>query len=248
MCRVVGTSVAPLCLYKLRLKEHNQMPDIQDILQGLGDDPVPQMDWNAPEQGSMPPPVRPGLYEFIFRLPEDESTMFDTIEVNVAAEGQPAKKVKFPQIVFEADVVADGQGNPIPQDEAGNYPRLRFQRASCYIPPKMTTHQCGELLRSMGFMLNTPPGAGWPAFLEAVKECLTAANGKRRFKGEVGWRAYFKSTETTVSTYPSKKRGHIRWPQGANKEYLDKATNPTNGETMYGQADIIRFKLPTATE
>ena len=61
-------------------------------------------------------------------------------------------------------------------------------------------------------------------------------------------RAYFKSTDTTVSTHPrGKKSGELTWARAADENWELMATNPSTGEKLYGYAEIANVKMPTAS-
>lgn len=213
------------------------MPNLQDL--GLNEEATPQGDWDAPEAGSFPPVCFPGLYDFIFRLPEKQEDWFDVMEIQVE-QGKP--KQKFLVIQYEADIVGvvkpDGQVEPVPPDEAGAQPRLRFQRASFYKTPRMPLSMGQDLLRALNIRISGPMTP------QAISDAVAQVDGRARFRGEVSWRAYFKGTETTVSTHPRKKKGDLPWPKDQQGQFLEMATNPSTGEKMYGQADINRVKLP----
>lgn len=213
------------------------MPDLQSL--GLNEEATPQGDWDAPEAGSFPPICNPGTYDFIFRLPEKQEDWFDVMEVQVE-QGKP--KQKFLVLCYEADIVGqvqpDGTAVPVAPNEDGSQPRLRFQRSSFYKTPRMPLSMGQDLLRALNIRIS---GALTP---EAIRDAVAGVDGRARFRGEVTWRAYFKGTETTVSTAPRKKKGDIPWPKDAQGQYLEMATNPSTGEKMYGQADINRVKLP----
>ena len=85
------------------------MPDTQAILAALGEEAVPTVDWDAPEQGQIPPPINPGLFTFKFWAPEKAEDRFDTVQVEVV-KGQP--KRSFPRVLFEAEAILDAKGQP----------------------------------------------------------------------------------------------------------------------------------------
>lgn len=219
------------------------MSDVNQLIQGLGDEPVPQVDWNAPEQGSIPPPVNPGLYTLRLRMSENQGDWFDTVEVEVV-KGQPKKP--FPRILYGAEAIVDSKGNPIPALEDGKGPMLNGQRASLYKSEKMALSNGMELIRAMGFKLDFAVGTTWAQLIPSIVNLLQQANGQATFRAEIIWRAYFKGSGTTISTSPNKKRGEIAWPRLSDGSFADKCQDPQTGETAYGFAEINRFKLPTS--
>lgn len=217
------------------------MPDLSQL--NLNEEATPQVDWDAPEPGSFPPVVRPGTYELRFRMPESQSDWFDAQEIETV-KGDPNSKRKFLQINYNPEVVADVKGNAIPPLEGSDkQPVLMFQRANFYRSEKMVKANMnssgGDLLRGLGLRLTAVNP-------EAVRDALASVDGRVQFKAEVGWRCYFKSSDLTVSTFPSKSRGEVAWPKNAQGDFLDMAVNPKTGEKGYGQAQIIRVKLPTS--
>ncbi len=214
------------------------------LLAEMGNEAVPEADWDAPEQGSTPPPVVPGIYSLKLRMPEQENDWFNTIEVEVV-KGQPKKK--FPVIMFRAEAVAlitATEQQPIPVDAAsGMGPTLNFLRASLYKPEKFPLSQGDELIRALGYRTTSTT---WAQKIADITAILREANGRALFRADVGWEAFFKTTETRVSTNPNRKRGDIPWTKNADGSYAEYAINPSNGEKMFGRCIIVRFKLPTS--
>ena len=181
---------------------------------------VPEVDWNAPEAGSFPPAVTVGVHDFAFALADDP---FDTITV----DGK-----NFLQVLYSATTEVEG-------DER----TLNFQRASTFLNDKMKAagmnHGVGDLLRALGFRIEGPLNG------QKIQDALTEATATRRhFRGEVAWRRYCKSCEQTVSTAPRKKKGDVAWPRAADGKPELVVACPKCGDKGYGNADIIRFKLP----
>jgi hypothetical protein len=217
------------------------MPDLSQL--NLNEDAAPQVDWEAPEAGRTPPPVFPGLYTLRFKMPENHDDWFDAVEraTQRDAQGKPvdSSKRKFLELTYEPEVIANSQDQPIAGPE-GEVLKLGPQRANTYMSPKMHIHQLAELLRAMGVRIEG-------SIVQQIDDVCKQLDGKATFKAEIIWRAYFKSTDTTISTHPrGKKSGELLWPRDAagNPELLCK--NPSTGETAYGYAEVARVKLPTA--
>lgn len=225
------------------------MPDLSDL--GLTADATPQVDWDAPESGTTPPPVTPGTFTFMFKLPKDRKNWFDAMEVQlkdasgakrVDAHQQPVKG-KFLVLNFAPQIVGDKDGNPYPAPTDGTeLPTLPFQRASFYKTDKMLISFGAELLRALGIRIT---GAMTP---EAIEAAVEGVDGRALFKGEVIWRAYFKGTETTVSTSPRKrtpKGPEFPWPKDSDGTFQLTVTNPKNpnDQKQYGRAEITRVHL-----
>lgn len=215
------------------------MPELNEL--GLTEESAPQVDWDAPEAGQTPPAVYPGVYTLKFKLPENHSDWYDTQEVQMVA-GNPASKRKF--LIFKPEPFVllyhsmDGKEAPVPADAQTGLPiQLPPQRVSFYKSAKMNISQGAEWLRAMGARLNN--------ITQEIDGALKQLDGRAQFKGEVGWRAFFRSTETTVSTHPRKKKGELPWPREADGTPSLMATNPQTGEKAYGYPEIFRIILPT---
>ena len=202
-------------------------PDIRDL--GLPDEQIPEIDYNAPEPGSFPPQIAPGVYEFLFHLPESASDRFDK---------QTVSGKDFAVFVHEAEALRDSKGEAVPQTSDGKQPVLRYQRASTYKHEKMPNSMLGDLLRSLNLHIDGP------LTLRAVADALAAQDGRATYKGEIGWRSYCKGCDQTVSTHPRKKKGDVAWPRTADGHFEPMATCPKCGAKSYGNAEVIRYKLP----
>ena len=203
------------------------MPDISEL--NLPDEAIPDIDYNAPEPGSFPPQIAPGVYEFMFHLPEKGSDCFDKQTV----EGKD-----HAVFVHEAEALRNSKGEAVTANADGKQPLLRFQRASTYTHVKMPNSMLGDLLRSLNVHIDGP------LTLHAVADALAAIDGRATYKGEVGWRSYCKSCDQTVSTHPRKKKGDAAWPRTAEGQYELTATCPKCGNKSYGNAEIVRYRLP----
>ena len=223
------------------------MPNLSEL--GLDEGAAPQVDWNAPEAGQAPPPVYPGIYTLLFKMPDDVRDWFDVQESELV-KGKPETRRKFlilkaTPIVTHIHTDSEGQpsraaeGRPV-QTAEGEPIRLGPQRISFYKSDKMLISRGGELLRALGIRLDGP-------IVGQIEDALKAVNGRVNFLAEIGWRTYFKSTDTTVSTMPNKKKGEIPWPRLADGKPELLATNPNSGEHMYGYAEIIKIFAPQAS-
>jgi hypothetical protein len=217
------------------------MPNLNQL--GLDEGAAPQIDWDAPEAGQTPPPVYPGIYTLRFKMEEKTEDWFDANEVEMV-KGNPATKRKFLVVNYLPDVIAshatrDAAAVPVPNDPTTNAPvHLGPQRASFFKSDKMMISEGGELLRALGVRLEG-------SMLAQIEPTLQQLNGRVSFMAEVGWRAYFKSTETTITTHPrGKKRGDLPWPRSADGTPELLATNPSTGEKVYGYAYVAKIIAP----
>lgn len=196
------------------------MPDINDL--NLADEAVGEVDYDAPESGSFPPTLKPGEYEFVFKLEDDP---YDTTKV----EGRD-----YLQINHKAGYEHDGQDR-----------ELRFQRASFYKSEKMPNSRAGDLFRSLDVRINGP------LTRSAVRDALAEVDGRARFWAEVGWRRYCKTCDIEVSTNPSKKKvrdgKQVAWPRDGQGEFEELVACPKCGAKGYGREEITRYKLPKAS-
>lgn len=214
------------------------MPDLRSL--GLTEDAAPQVDWEAPPPGMTPPPVTPGSWWLKFVMPEKEEDWFDAVEREVV-KGNPTTKRKFLEMTIEPEVVADNLKRPV-ANEDGSAIKLGPQRFNTFMSPKMRIHQLGELLRAVGVRIDG-------SIVEQIAGVAKQLNGQALFEAEVIWRAYFKSTDTTVSTHPrGKKSGELLWPRAADGSWELMATNPSTGEKAFGYATISSVKVPTSAE
>ena len=218
------------------------MPDLRSL--GLNEDAAPQVDWEAPPPGMNPPPVTPGSWWLRLVMPENKEDWFDGVEraTQKDANGKPVPSSvrKFLEVTIEPEVVADNQKRPV-ANEDGSPIKLGPQRFNTFMSPKRRIHRLAELLRGCGVRIDG-------SLLGQIDSVMTQLNGNALFEAEIIWRAYFKSTDTTVSTHPrGKKSGELTWPRAADGNWELMATNPSTGEKLYGYAEIANVKMPTAT-
>lgn len=205
------------------------MPDINDL--GLPPEEVGSIDYNAPEPGSFPPQLNPGNYRFVFHLEEDP---WDTVLI----EGR-----KYMQVVHKATTTL--QGAAANNGMGGEQEiELRFQRVNFYKHPAMANSSAGDLIRALNLQVT---GGLTP---QAVASLFQSVDGRASYDAEVGWRVYCKDDEIEVSTHARKKKikagEQVPWPKGADGKLLEQATCPKCKRRMFGNAEIMRYKLPGA--
>jgi|SRR6267142_226556 len=213
------------------------MPDLSEL--NLTEESMPQVDWDAPEAGSVPPSITVGTYLFAFHMPKDSKDWFDgqKVDVNKNIKGAPEKIINFLKINYEAQAIGDKDGTLFAAPEDGSeLPTLKFQNASFFKTEKMLISFAGELMRALGLRLT---GAFTP---EAIKDALSTVDGRVNFYGEVKWEAYFKSDGTRFSTSPNKKKGDLPWPKDQEGKFTLTVENPTTGQKAFGRAIIQRVK------
>lgn len=211
------------------------MPDLSEL--NLTSESTPEVDFDAPEAGSIPPSLAVGTYLFAFHMPKETKDWFDVQEVNVAPKGQQENKKKFLKVNYEPQAIGDKDGNLFASPEDGSpLPILKFQNASFFKTDKMLISFGGELMRAVGLRLT---GAFNP---EVIKEAFASVDGRVNFYGEVKWEAYFKSDGTRFSTAPNKKKGDLQWPKDQEGKYTLTVEHPTTGQKAFGRAIITRVK------
>jgi hypothetical protein len=212
------------------------MPDLNSL--GLNEEAAPQCDWDAPPPGMTPPSVVPGDWWLKFVMPEKEEDWFDKVKRNVIKDN-PTSARDFLEVTIEPEVVADSQKRPV-ANEDGSPLKLGPQRFNTFMSPKMRIHRLAELLRGVGVRIEG-------SIVSQIADVCKQLNGQALFEAEIIWRAYFKSTDTTVSTHPrGKKSGELLWPRDAQGNWELMAVNPSTGEKAFGYAEIASIKLPTA--
>lgn len=224
------------------------MPNLDSL--GLNEQAAPQVDWDAPPPGMTPPPVVPGLWRLKLVMPESVEDWFDGVERATLkdSKGQPVPSSirKFLEVTIEPEIVADSQGRPVAAED-GSALKLGPQRFNTYMSPKMRIHRLAELLRGMGVRIELNFMAKEANGRSVIENAMAQLNGQATFDAEIIWRAYFKSTDTTVSTHPrGKKSGELIWPRAADGSWELMAKNPSTGESAYGYAEIASIKLPTS--
>jgi len=216
---------------------------------GLNENAAPAVDWNAPEGGNQAPAVYPGIYKLQFKMPDDVAEWFDKIEAE-AIKGNAASKqgwlVVCPRPYILASLVnaqgqpdKDGQEHPLPVDEQTKLPpQMPPQRVSFYKSQKMLISQGGEMLRALGVRLEG-------SMLGQIEATLQQLNGRVTFPAQLGWRAYFKNTDTTVST-DKRRKTELTWPRTADGTPELLAVDPKTGQKAFGYLEIVRFFQPSS--
>ena len=201
--------------------------NLEQLLSELSEEQEVTVDWNAPEAGQFQPIAKPGSYEFVFKLREDEP--FGSIEI----QGQ-----KYLSITFDADVLVGTETKT-----------LTYQRVNVFKHEKVAMSSAAELARSLNLRPadNPPTNRDW---IETFQE----GSGRARGRGELSWRFFDKATGITYSTSPRKRKQgkdgpkvkDTAWPRNADGTFADTVT-ASDGTKHYGQAEFIRFFSPAAT-
>ena len=203
--------------------------NLEQLLESLGDEQAVEVDWNAPEAGQFPPIAKPGSYEFVFRLREDEP--FGSIEIP-SNSGR-----KHLVITFDADVQVNGETKT-----------LTYQRVNVYKHEKVAMSSAAELARSLNVRTasNPPTNRDW---IETFQSASTRARGR----GEIAWRFFDKATGITYSTSPRKRKNpsgskvkDTAWPRNADGTFAD-TVQASDGTKHYGQAEFIRYFSPAVS-
>ena len=102
------------------------MPSIEEL--GLNPEQLEpgQVDYDAPESGSIPPQVPVGTHEFLFNGLEDDPYSIQTVQGK-----------KYLQVAYRVQCLTNDK-------------ELRFQRVSTYKSEKMSNSLLGELFRGLG--------------------------------------------------------------------------------------------------
>ncbi len=213
----------------------------EETQNSLAADDVKEVDFNAPEPGSMPPPLVPGTYKFIFHLIDEteDNKPFETVEQK-DDEGNMIRSYR--QVNFVAEVLKDD----------GTTVRVPFQRASSFQTEKMANSRMGDLVRSLGlnqeYLNARMSGLGVVGALEAA---LEQANGNKAGRAEFAWTVAFKESLTIYSTaatkvrLPKKPGGYTIKPWPTRE--LDGSFTPAIGEggqKKFARLEITRFRLP----
>ncbi len=207
--------------------------NLDELLASLSDEVMPEIDWAAPEAGAFPPQVKPGVYDFIFKLHEGDDGPWGSIEV----EGK-----KYLNVIFDADVQVNGESKSV-----------NFNRVSAYKHPKVALAGTSELMRS----LNLRPASNPPSNKDIV-DTFMGASGRARGKGEIAWRYYCKQCDVTVATSPRKRKNKsgnkvkdAAWPRNADGTFQDAVTCPQCGSAgmkQYGREEFTRFFSPATAD
>lgn len=204
--------------------------NLEELLAGLSDEPLPEIDWDSPEAGSFPPQVAPGPHAFVFSLYDEDP--FDVVKI----EGKD-----FLSVNFSGEVTDIGEPKTI-----------RFQRVNMYKHPNVNMASAAELMRSLGLRTASNP----PSSRDVVT-VFQGASGKAHGVGEVAWRFYCKTHELTISTSPRSRKQKSTgfkmkdtpWPRNADGTFQLAVTCPlcgVNSPKQYGREEFVRFFSPAA--
>lgn len=197
--------------------------DLETLLATLGEEAVVEIDYDAPEAGSFQPRVLPGTYDFIFHMPEDQSTAFDKVSI----QGKD-----YLSVTHEMDVIVPGEEEPV---------RIKFCRVNDYKHEKMANSSLGELVRSLGIKPETNDRRG-------LVNALKSADGRARGRAQIAWSRYCKSCQHIVSTAPRKrkppKKNDSPWPRNPDKTPQLVVECPFCADKGYGREEVQNYKLP----
>jgi len=209
--------------------------DLENLLGNLGPEEAVDIDWNAPDAGERPPIARPGTYEFVFSLREDQSEKnadlpagFDVVSI----QGHD-----YLTAIFDADVILT----------TGETKKLTYQRVNVFRNDKMPLSSFDALARSLGLRYGNTITERIAAF--------QGASGRARGKGQLEWTFFDKSNEQTTSTAPRTRKNRTtgervkdnRWPRNADGTFADTVTD-SNGTKHYGRAEFVNYFAKGATE
>ena len=192
------------------------MPSIEDL--GLTPEQLEpgQVDYDAPESGSIPPQVPVGTHEFLFNGLED-----DPYSIQKVADKN------YLQVAYRAQCLTNDR-------------ELRFQRVSTYKSEKMNNSMLGELIRALAIKIeNLEPQTVNEALLGvAGRGTFTADVLWRGYNTGTG-ESYSTSPNIKKGDLRVPRNGsggfeeRVTWADGTTT-YLSAEINP------------FRFKLPTA--
>jgi hypothetical protein len=185
-----------------------------------------EIDPNAPEPGSFPPRLKPGIYDFLFKLEETEPFGVTGWE----KDGKKFVEVRHRAIITRT--LEDGSQEDV---------ELRFIRATNFLNPAMRKAKMQStitnLIRSLGIKLEGQ--VPW----SVIQDELKAADGRAYGRLALGWRARFPGTESIVSTAARAKRGETAWVKDKNGDYEPMAKDPKSTATAYGRENVLNYLL-----
>jgi hypothetical protein len=200
------------------------MANIDDL--GLPEDAVDAVDYDAPESGSFPPSLKPGVYQFLFKLEDDP---WGEVEMTVDEHGN---KKKFFQVTHIAVTTV--------QEPEVHDVELRYQRVNFYKHPKMPNSSGGELLRALNLRIH----GGYKAIAQALAE----VDQRISYSAVVGWKAYCKTDQIEFSTSARKKKiksgDQYAWPKAVDGVLPEMVECPKCKTKIYAQPEITHYKLP----
>ena len=191
------------------------MPSIEEL--GLNPEQLEpgQVDYDAPESGSIPPQVPVGTHEFLFNGLEDDPYSIQTVQGK-----------KYLQVAYRVQCLTNDK-------------ELRFQRVSTYKSEKMSNSLLGELFRALGIKVeNLEPQTVNEALLGAAGRGTFTADVVWRGYNKGTEESFSTSPNTKKGEQRVPRNGEgkfderVDWADGT-KTYLSAEINP------------FRFKLPT---
>ena len=191
------------------------MPSIEEL--GLSPEQLEpgQVDYDAPESGSIPPQVPVGTHEFLFNGLEDDPYSIQTVQGK-----------NYLQVAYRAQCITNDK-------------ELRFQRVSTYKSEKMSNSLLGELFRALGIKVeNLEPSTVNEALLGVAGRGTFTADVVWRGYNKGTEESFSTSPNTKRGEQRVPRNGdgkfdeRVDWADGT-KTYLSAEINP------------FRFKLPT---
>jgi len=192
------------------------MPSIEEL--GLNPEQLEpgQVDYDAPESGSIPPQVPVGTHEFLFNGLEDDPYSIQVV-----------KEKNYLQVAYRVQCLTNDK-------------ELRFQRVSTYKSEKMSNSLLGELFRALGIKVeNLEPTTVNEALLGVAGRGTFTADVVWRGYNKGTEESFSTSPNTKRGEQRVPRNGdgkfdeRVDWADGT-KTYLSAEINP------------FRFKLPTA--
>ena len=191
------------------------MPSIEEL--GLNPEQLEpgQVDYDAPESGSIPPQVPVGTHEFLFNGLEDDPYSI-----------QKVAGKNYLQVAYRAQCLTNDK-------------ELRFQRVSTYKSEKMSNSLLAELFRGLGIKVeNLEPDTVNAALLAVAGRGTFTADVVWRGYNKGTEESFSTSPNTKRGEQRVPRNGEgtfdekVAWADGT-KSYLSAEINP------------FRFKLPT---
>ena len=196
---------------------------------------IGDVDWDAPESGSMPPQAKPGTYDFLFKL---EDTPFEDIDQAIRDDkGQPTGETTKNFVVNHKAVITTVTDSGDSKDAEIRFCRVGFKRSEKMKKAHMNARGF-ELLRSLGLRVD-------PVTREAIEEAFRGADGRAFGKADFGWQFYCKNCDQTISTNANIKRGEVAWPREADRSYALVVSCPKCGNKGYGRLRLNNYRLPS---
>ena len=191
------------------------MPSIEEL--GLNPEQLEpgQVDYDAPESGSIPPQVPVGTHEFLFNGLEDDPYSIQVV-----------KEKNYLQVTYRVQCLTNDK-------------ELRFQRVSTYKSEKMNNSMLAELLRALGIKVgNLEPQTVNAALLGVAGRGTFRAHVDWRAYNKVTGETFSTSPNISKGEQRVPRNGDggydekVNWADGTTT-YLGSEINP------------FRFKLPT---